>query len=117
MEKIKHKTHRFKFSDNFSEIIEEFTRIHKFDQIKHFKEAWDEWKGKNEDIITKEYRYLSNKGYDGNIYDKIYKSIRYYHKNKTVKEKTKIQRKKYVGLDRTILELMDSHISKHLKMY
>ena len=116
MDTLKIKTHRFKFSNNFCEIIEEFTRIHKYDKSKEFKEAWNEWKDDNQNVIGKELKYLQNKGYEGDIYEKIYKSIRYYHKNKTntVNYKKK-ERKQYVGFNRDILESIDNQISSYLR--
>ena len=108
------KVFRFKFSKNFTSVIEEFTRIHKFDHPKDFKEAWLEWKDENKKIINQELRFLSQKGYDKNIEEKIYKSIRYYHKNKN-SQKTKAQKRKpYVSLSKTILEAMDSQIDNIL---
>jgi hypothetical protein len=116
MDTLKIKTHRFKFSNNFCEIIEEFTRIHKYDKSKDFKEAWNEWKDDNQNAIGKELKYLQNKDYKGDIYQKIYKSIRYYHKNKTKTENDmKKERKVYVGFNRNILELMDNQIYIHLR--
>ena len=46
-EKPMSKTYRFKFSKGFLENLKEFTRIHKFDQPKSFKENFDEWKEEN----------------------------------------------------------------------
>ena len=115
METTQIKTHRFKFSEGFSNLIEDFSRIHKYDKPKDFKEAWNEWKDNNEKSISKELRLLNTKGYQGNIYDKIYKSARYYHKNKTIEEKKETQRKQYVGLERNILEAMDNQITEYLK--
>ena len=60
-------------------------------------------------------RLLNTKGYQGDIYDKIYKSARYYHKNKTIEEKKETSRKQYVGLERNILEAMDKQIEEYLK--
>ena len=111
----KEKTHRFKFSESFSETIEEFTRIHKFNKPKDFKESWIEWRDENNSIIKKELKCLQTKGYQGNIYDKIYKSIRYYHKNKTTSEKKEKKRKPYIGLERSVLDAMDIQITSYME--
>ena len=111
----KEKTHRFKFSESFSQTIEEFTRIHKFNNPKDFKESWIEWKDENNHIIEKELKYLQTKGYQGNIYDKIYKSIRYYHKNKSNIEKKAKKRKPYIGLERSVLDAMDLQITRYME--
>ena len=109
------KIFRFKFSNSFSQKLEQFTRIHKFDKSKDFKEAWNEWKDDNNKLINQELEYLESKGYEGDIYQKIYKSARYYHKNKSDKKEDEVHRKKYIGLDRTILKEMDIQILIHLR--
>ena len=111
----KEKTHRFKFSESFSQTIVDFTRIHKFSNPKDFKESWIEWKDENNSIIEKELKCLQTKGYQGNIYDKIYKSIRYYHKNKTISEKKAKKRKPYIGLERSVLDAMDTQIISYME--
>lgn len=110
------KIYRFKFSNSFSQKLEQFTRIHKFDKSKDFKEAWNEWKDDNNKLIDDELEYLESKGYKGNIYEKIYKSVRYYHKNKSDK-KEEINRKPYIGLNKMILKEMDMQILIHLRSY
>lgn len=116
MDTIEVKTYRFKFSDEFSQVLEDFTRIHKFDKSKDFKEAWTEWRENNSSSIDKELRFLKGKGYNGNIYDKIYKSVRYYRKNKNSgEEKKEKKRKQYVSLDKEMLQEMDTQILDYLK--
>ena len=115
MTESKSKTYRFKFTPTFSLAVEEFSRIHRFDKPKDFKDAWNTWKEDNNRLIQGELNVLRNKGYEGDIYQKIYKSARYYHKNKSNKEKEKKQRKDYVSIDRNILSDMDNQISKYLK--
>ena len=109
------KIYRFKFSPNFSLAVEEFSRIHRFNKPKDFKDAWGTWKEENNELIHNELRVLRNKGYEGDIYQKIYKSARYYHKNKSNKEKKQKKRKDYVSINRNILTDMDNQISKYLK--
>lgn len=111
----KKKIHRFKFSKSFSQTIEEFTRIHRFNNSKDFKESWTEWSDENKIVIEKELLYLQTKGYQGDIYDKIYKSIRYYHKNKSMEKKKVKKRKPYVGLERSVLDAMDVQITSYIE--
>ena len=58
------KIYRFQFSKGFLENLKEFTRIHKFDDAKIFKEHFDEWKEENSEIITRETNYMRNMGYE-----------------------------------------------------
>ena len=108
------KTYRFKFSKGFLEHLKEFTRIHKFDEAKIFKEHFDEWKEENVEIINRETGYMRNMGYEGDVINKMYKSARYYFKNKS-NEKTKPKkRKQYVGIDITLKDKMDEFIQEKI---
>ena len=108
------KIYRFKFSNGFLEHLKELTRIHKFDDAKIFKEHFDEWKEENNEIINRETNYMRNMGYEGDVINKIYKSARYYFKNKS-NEKTKPKkRKQYVGIDITLKDKMDEFIQEKI---
>ena len=108
------KIYRFKFSKGFLEVLKEFTRIHKFDDAKIFKEHFDEWKEENSEIITRETNYMRNMGYEGDVISKMYKSARYYFKNKS-NEKTKPKkRRQYVGIDITLKDKMDEFIQEKI---
>ena len=48
------KTYRFKFSKGFLENLKEFTRIHKFDDPKIFKESFGIWQEENKETILRE---------------------------------------------------------------
>ena len=78
------KTYRYKFSNEFLENLKEFTRVHKFDDAKVFKENFETWKEDNDETITREVNYMRNMGYEGDVIDKMYKSARYYFKNKSL---------------------------------
>ena len=49
-------------------------------------------------------------GYTGDINNKMYKSARYYFKNKSTEKKETKQRRKYVTLNKGFLADMDRHI-------
>ena len=96
---INTKTYRFKFSKEFLAEMLEFARIHKFDDSTAFKENWEIWINENKQIIKKEEDRLKDAGYQGDTKVKMYKSARYYFKNKS-NEKTKARkRRQYVGLN------------------
>jgi hypothetical protein len=105
-------TFRFKFSANISEAIEEFSNIHKYDDTHDFRDAWDIWKQENENVVEREQRYLTSLGWSGNLEDKMYKSARYYFKNKSTKKKEAKKRRQYVTLDKKFLADMDKHINE-----
>lgn len=128
------KTYRFKFSEGMTKQLMYFSQIHKLDTLKEYKEAWEKWTIEHNEEIETEYTFLSKQGFQGDIYDKMFKSCRYYYSKKTLKELNSIYgdgekeetgektmkktretkpRKQYVHISKTILELIDTHISKH----
>lgn len=107
----KDKIYRYKFSKEFLDVMTEFARIHRFDDAQVFKENWNEWVEKNIDNISRETKILKDMGYTGNVKVKMYKSARYYFKNKSTKNKGKEKKRcKYVGLDPLFRMAMDDHI-------
>lgn len=104
------KTFRFKFSDTMIDEITRFSRIHKYDDKQTFKEAWNDWKETNHSLIQQELTYLQELGFDGDIEDKIYKSIRYYYCKKSNTTNEPKKRRKYISIERNLLTLMDRHI-------
>ena len=112
LEKPMSKTYRFKFSKGFLENLKEFTRIHKFDQPKAFKENFETWKEENDETVSREINYMRNMGYEGDVIEKMYKSARYYFKNKS-NEKTKPKkRRQYIGIDIMLKDKMDEYIQE-----
>ena len=103
-------TFRYKFSENFMGSLIEFSRVHKFDKPDIFKEHWEEWTKYNKEIINLESDRLLRLGYTGNVGTKMYKSARYYFKNKSSVKKEPKKRRQYIGLERSLLDSMDEHI-------
>ena len=104
-------TFRYKFSDEFMGPLVEFARIHKFDDPKVFKDNWETWSDQNKELILRETGSLKEKGYTGNAATKMYKSARYYFKNKSSEKKQPRKRRQYIGLERALLDNMDEHIN------
>lgn len=85
--KQQNKVFRFKFDDNVVDEMKEFSRIHKFDDRHDFKDAWEKWLVDNRTMVSDELERLDNLGYNGDIEDKMFKSVRYYYRKKS-NEKT-----------------------------
>lgn len=109
------KIYRFKFQDNTINFMNTFAKIHQHDNREDFKEAWELWKDENNEMITMETERLQNMGYKGNVLDKMYKSVRYYYRNKTQvnieRRKETKPRRKYISLGNQVLNSIDRHIS------
>ena len=102
--------YRFKFSIEFMDSLNEFTNTHKYDDNDTFNEAWSRWCLRNQNNITKEQKRLNDLGCEKEMYNKMYKTVRYYLKKKpNVKSKPK-QRRKYVTIDKSYIEKIDEHV-------
>jgi hypothetical protein len=107
--------YRYKFTDEFTNELFKFSKIHQYDERKIFKEAWELWIDENDEIVNKEYRRLKELGYDGDIFDKMFKSARYYFRKKSTEKKEPAKRRIYVGSQKDLLEAMDEHIYSNIK--
>jgi hypothetical protein len=117
------KTHRYEFSEYAMTQLNYFTQVHRYDERKAFKAAWQKWIT-TEDIvqmIAEETQKLMSEGFQGDVEDKMFKAVRYYFRKKpasetpTTDKKEKNPRKKYVGFTGKILTAMDSHIISKIK--
>ncbi len=106
--------YRFKFTEEFMEVLYEFSKIHQYDERKDFKEAWKIWVEENETIINQETTRLNDLGYKGDILDKMFKSARYYFRKKSSEKKQPMQRRPYISVNRELLDAMDNHIKKNI---
>ena len=102
--------YRFKLSSNAMELIKNFTNTHKYDESDIFREHWENWTKENTDIIRREKVLLEEMGYNGNLEEKMYKSARYYFKNKSNEKKQSKQRRQYIHFDKSFLVDMDKHV-------
>lgn len=104
--------YRHKFSSQTLEAISNFAAIHRYDTPAQFRESWKEWIETQDELILSETRILQDNGYTGNITDKMYKSARYYFKNKSLEKTVTKERRKYISLSSQLLEKMDQHINR-----
>ena len=105
---------RFKFTDDFTNELFKFSKIHQYDHRKDFKEAWNLWTENNDDIVSDEIRRLSNLGYEGDILDKMFKSARYYFRKKSTEKKEPTTRRDYIGVQQELLDAIDDHIKSRI---
>jgi len=106
--------YRYKFTNDFTNELYKFSKIHQYDHRKDFKEAWEIWIDDNSDLIDDEVRRLTNLGYDGDILNKMFKSARYYFRKKSTEKKEPNKRRIYVGSQKELLEAMDDHIKSSI---
>jgi hypothetical protein len=103
---------RFKFTQDFMDLLFEFSKVHQYDNRKDFKEAWKTWTDENEEVIDEETERLNMMGYRGDVMDKMFKSARYYFRKKTTDKKKPKERRDYICVGKDLLESMDAHIQR-----
>lgn len=112
------KTFRYEFGEQFMNALRDFANIHRFDERKQFKAAWNMWSSE-EDIreqIDAEVKRLNDEGYVGDVLDKMFKSARYYFRKQPLeKGPEKKERKPYISLSPVFLEKIDIHIFELFK--
>ena len=64
----------------------------------------------HKDQIQREQNRLTNLGYDGDLHDKMFKSGRYYYRNKPVTKLKPKERRKYISLENNILQSVYRYI-------
>ena len=107
--------YRYKFRENFLSILVDFSRIHQYDTTKDFKEEFKTFTETNKDIIQSETKYLTNNGYKGDVIDKMYKSARYYFKNKDYNPSENKKRRKYIKQDKEFIAHVDEHVINSIR--
>lgn len=101
-------TFRFNFSTELTKELGYFAKLHKHEDRKEFKEKWKEWIEDNTEIINEEKKRLRNLGYQKDIEDKMYKSVRYYFRKKKNKELAK--RRTRTVVSKAIIQKIIEHI-------
>jgi len=104
------KVYRFKFSENFVENLSDFAKDNQYCDRHDFKDRWSRWVEANEDLVSREHERLMSLGFSGDSRDKMFKSARYYYRNKSTAKKTPMVRREYVGLPKDALRAIDNHI-------
>lgn len=114
-------TFRFLFSEEIMERLTDFSKTHRNDNRKSFKEEWKNWVSQEDikQIIEIETQSLREFGFTGDVHEKMFMSARYYFRKKVLKTEqesiTKPEkiRKQYTTLDKPILDLIDTNIENH----
>ena len=108
--------YRYKFSNDFTNELFKFSKVHQYDHRKDFKDAWEIWMEENQNLVDGEVRRLINLGYEGNVIDKMFKSARYYFRKKKIENNKEPQKRRvYQNVQKELLEQMDEHIKINIQ--
>ena len=122
--RIRIKAIRYNFTPEMMEKIQEFTRVHQFDERKKYREEWKCWINTKEIElnVSNEIIRLRDEGCtweDEKIKEKMYKSSKFYYKKKMQTktnddDKIKTQ-EKYKGFTKQFLRSIDEYIHEKIK--
>lgn len=127
---------KHKFSEEFSNVLHEFSKQHYREPLKIFRESWKIWISNNEIILKikteiEKMQKLNIMWSDEEIMKKIYTSARFYYRKKEKKEKkenndenneknndeNKEQTRKskpYIGFNKDFIKLIDNTIKENI---
>jgi len=113
---------RFNLSEQMIDVLVRFSKVHQFDDRVAYDEAWEMWKSDpdNADLLQSETERLVSLGYNGNresVEDKIFKSGRYYFRNKSFIKPPPKLRGAYVTMSKELIGAMDDHIRNHRRIH
>lgn len=104
------KIYRFKFSQEFSQHLYDFSKINEFVSKQDFKDAWERWIIDNRVLIEMETERLCSMGYEGDVLSKMYLSARFYLRNKSIDRPQPKERKPYCFNNKNIIKMIDVHV-------
>jgi hypothetical protein len=120
--KVQLQTSRFVFSENITELLTEFAKIHHYDERKEYKAAWQEWIAEPDirEALETETERLKTNGFTGDVLDKMFKSVRYYYRKKNSNNRPEQSEtnsiRTYNTLPTPILNVIDEHIKEQIKL-
>lgn len=121
MTKIVLQTSRFLFSQDITDLLSEFSKIHQYDERKDYKDAWVNWiqDSKIKPELDAEVERIQGQGFEGDVLDKMFKSVRYYYRKKHSKnikdEDSNLGERTYDTFPNNVLAIIDHHIKCQIK--
>jgi hypothetical protein len=106
---------RFNFTSSMMNKLTTFAKLHEHDNRFDFKNAWKLWVEQNKLIIHTETERLEQLGFTGNVSNKLFKSVRYYFRHKSVLPTVQPPRKTYKCMHKPILSAIDQQIVSLIK--
>jgi hypothetical protein len=108
------KIFRFNFSEEILEKLTYFSKIHKLDDRHSFKSAWKQWLIEHDSMVLIETKRLINLGYDGNIIEKMFFSVRYYLRKKKGPREEPKEKCKNISTNHILINEIDKHIMENI---
>ena len=120
--RIEYKRYRFDFTDNAKHLLVDFANRNKNAKRKEFLEAWVKWSSEEEikGKLDQERARMESEGFTGDVLDKMFKSVRYYHKKRpNCSDEEEVKEAPRGGhnnrFSREFLNEMDNYIQKQIE--
>jgi hypothetical protein len=115
--------YRFKLDPAIVDAIAVFAKTHRDVDRRTFQSRWREWLGDNQSNVNRESNRLTQLGFRGSPVDKMYKSARYYFRNKSDPSENppfparpkQQSKRRYVPSSGQLRQAMDAHIENHIR--
>jgi hypothetical protein len=107
---------RYNFDEGFMDELTAFAKVHEHDSRLDFKDAWKTWMTENKELVDAETDRLVQLGFAGDVADKMFKSVRYYFRKKSLVPSVQPVRKTYDTLHKPVLVAMDDQIRTQIKI-
>lgn len=109
--------YRIVFRPELRDKLRAFSKIHEFDALSDYKEAWTEWCETHEEDLTTEYEHVRRQGVECSFDDmvhRLYTSARYYHRKLPTNPPPPKSRNVYVRISSSLLDAIRDHIQYEL---
>jgi len=105
---------RYNFAESVMDELTAFAKLHEHDSRADFKDAWKSWMSQNKSLIDAETSRLVQAGFIGDVMDKMYKSVRYYFRKKSLVPAVQPLRKTYEVVYKPLLLAIDEQIRSQI---
>lgn len=116
----KNKIFRFNLGNEMVDALLQFSKMHQHDDRHSYADAWKQWKSdpRISKIIADEVARLQNLDFKGSVESietKIFKSGRYYFRNKSFIKVPPKPRGKYVSVSKELIHAMNEYILRQME--
>lgn len=117
---MEYKKFRYDFSDDVTKMLSDFAYNNREKSRKEFTQTWEKHiaEEKISKMIKDEIEMMRNHGFCGDVMDKMYKSVRYYHRKrdvKTLNDDQDVNKNKHENrFSRELLVIMDKYILEQM---
>jgi hypothetical protein len=110
---------RFKYSDVMVGLLDNFARIHRYDDRIDFRKFWDVFVETNRKTFEYEVKLLYSRGFKSDPHFAMYKSTRFYYRKRYIENnaeniKKNTKKHSYSKFPSKLIELIDSVIEKYI---